>query len=93
MTADDVKFSARPRARPRKTAKWAGMIGSIDTIEIATPHHHRAQAKHPDPTLIPALAMFNTGIFPKAKYEAAAGATEEEKHKAFAETPLAPGRS
>jgi peptide/nickel transport system substrate-binding protein len=90
MTAEDVKFSL-DRARNPKHGEWNAMVASIETVEIANPTTIVLKLKHPDPTLIPALAMFNTGIFPKAKYEATAGAGEDEKHKAFAEHPLGTG--
>jgi peptide/nickel transport system substrate-binding protein len=90
LTAEDVKFSL-DRARGLKNGPWAEMIASIDAVDITAADTVVLRLKHPDPTLLPALAMFNTGILPKARYEAAKGATEEEKAKTFAETPTGTG--
>ncbi len=90
MTAEDVKFSL-DRARHPKNGAWNEMIGSIDAVEIAAPDTVVLKLKRPDPTLLPALAMFNTGILSKAKYDAAPGADERAKAKALAEKPVGTG--
>jgi len=91
MTVADVQFSL-DRARGPKNGPWAEMLASIEAIETPNATTVVLKLKHPDPTLIPALAMFNSAILPKAKYEAAApGKPEEEKHKTFAEAPIGTG--
>ncbi|MCX7381658.1 MAG: ABC transporter substrate-binding protein [Alphaproteobacteria bacterium] len=90
MTAEDVKFSL-DRARHPKNGAWNEMLGSIDSVEIASAEIVLLKLKRPDPTLLPALAMFNTGILPKAKYEATPGADDHAKAKAFAEKTLGTG--
>ena len=47
--------------------------------------------KNPDPAIVPALTVFNTAILPKKAFEAAPGATDEEKAKAYAEHPISSG--
>ena len=47
--------------------------------------------KHPDPTIIAALATFKSAILPQKLFEAEPGATDEEKAKAFAEHPVGSG--
>ena len=47
--------------------------------------------KNPDPAIVPALTVFNTQILPKKAFEAAPGATDEEKAKAYAEHPISSG--
>jgi peptide/nickel transport system substrate-binding protein len=90
LQAGDVKWSL-DRARNPKNGAWNEMIASIDAVEIADPATIVLKLKHPDPTLLPALAMFNTGIMPQAAFMAAPGATEEEKAKSFAEKPVGTG--
>ena len=46
MTAEDVKWSL-DRARNPENGIWNGLIGSIDSVEIADPQHHRAEAQEP----------------------------------------------
>ncbi|MCW3474049.1 ABC transporter substrate-binding protein [Limobrevibacterium gyesilva] len=90
LKASDVKWSL-DRARNPKNGAWNEMIASIDAVEITDPSTVVLKLKHPDPTLLPALAMFNTGILPQAAFAAAPGATEDEKAKAFAEKPIGTG--
>ena len=47
--------------------------------------------KNPDPTILPALATFNAAILPQKLFESTAGATPEDKAKAFAEKPVGTG--
>ena len=90
MAAADVKFSL-DRARNPKNGPWSDMVGSIDSVDIASPTSIVLKLKHPDPTLLPALAMFNTGILPKGPYEATPGADDQSRAKAFAEHPIGTG--
>ena len=90
MTAQDVKWSL-DRARMPSEGAWNSLLASIDTVDIADPATIKLTLKHPDPTLLPVLATFNTGIFPSEKFMAAPGATLDEKSKAFAEHPIGTG--
>jgi peptide/nickel transport system substrate-binding protein len=90
MTAEDVKWSL-DRARNPENGIWNGLIGSIDSVEIADPTTIVLKLKNPDPTIIPALAVFNTAIMPKALFEAEPGATDAEKAQTFAEDPVGTG--
>jgi peptide/nickel transport system substrate-binding protein len=47
--------------------------------------------KSPDPSLPAALATFNAAVMPKRLLEAAPGATEDDKARAFAEHPVGSG--
>lgn len=89
MLASDVVWSLE-RARDPKTGPWGGLLASIDKVE-GTGDTVRLTLKHPDPTLIPALATFNAAIMPQKLFEASPGATTEEKAKAFAEKPVGTG--
>jgi len=90
MTSSDVKWSL-DRARDPKMGAWNDMVGSI--AEITTPAADTVvlHLKAPDPTILSALATFNTGIFPQKLFEAAPGANADEKAKAFGEKPVGTG--
>ena len=49
--------------------------------------------KQQDPAILPALTVFNTQILPMKAFEAAAGATDEEKAKSYSEHPISSGPS
>ena len=81
---------ARPRARPEERdleradrLDRPGRDRGPETIVL--------KLKHPDPSIIPALATFNTAILPEKKFEAEPGATDAEKAKTFAEHPVGTG--
>ena len=90
MTAEDVQWSLN-RARDPKEGAWNSLLGSVDSVDIADPSTIVLKLKHPDPTLLPVLATFNTGILPAKKFMAAPGATLDDKAKAFAEKPIGTG--
>src|SRR5215211_5470903 len=90
LTAEDVKWTL-DRARDPKAGAWNASLSSIEAVEIKDPATVVLKLKQPDPTILSALATFNTAIMPKKLFEAAAGATPEEKAKAFAEKPIGTG--
>src|SRR3954469_7107685 len=90
ITVDDVKWSL-DRAKDPKEGIWNFILESIDTVETKGDDTVILHLKHPDPTLAAGLATFNTGIMPMKLFEAAPGATSEEKAKAFAEHPVGSG--
>ncbi|MGH8513944.1 MAG: ABC transporter substrate-binding protein, partial [Gammaproteobacteria bacterium] len=90
ITVDDVKWSL-DRARDPKNGIWGFILASLDSVETKGADGVVLHLKTPDPTFISALATFNAAILPKKPYEAAAGATMEEKAKAFAEHPIGSG--
>ncbi len=89
LTADDVKWSL-DRARDPKAGAWSSLLGAIDGVDGAG-DTITLRLKHPDPTLLPALATFNSAILPRKLFEAEAGATMEDKARAFAEHPVGSG--
>jgi peptide/nickel transport system substrate-binding protein len=90
LTLEDVKWSL-DRARDPKAGAWNSSLASIDSIEVRDPETVVLKLKNPDPTILPALATFNSAIMPKKLFEAAPGGTAEEKAKAFAEKPIGTG--
>lgn len=81
LTAADAVFSL-DRARNPDLGPWAGLLGSVEKVS-ADGNKVVLSLKNPDPTIISILATFNTGIMSKAAFEKAAGATDQEKAKAF----------
>jgi peptide/nickel transport system substrate-binding protein len=90
MEASDVKWSL-DRARNPKLGPWGDLVASISAVEITDPSTITVRMKTPDPTILAALATFNTAILPQKLFDAAAGTTDEEKAKAFAEHPIGTG--
>jgi len=90
MTAEDVKWSL-DRARNPENGIWNGLIASIGEVVIADPKTIVLKLKNPDPTILPALAVFNTMVMPQKLFEAEPGETDADKAKAFAEHPIGTG--
>ena len=90
MTMEDVKWSL-DRARDPKAGAWNSSLAAINSIEAKGADTIVLTLKHPDPTLLAALATFNAAILPKKQFEASPGANPEEKAKAFAEHPIGTG--
>src|SRR4051795_13414997 len=89
LTAEDVKWSL-DRARDPKNGIWNELIGSIDSVDVSG-STVTLKLKHPDPSIVPALATFNTAILPEKKFMAEPGATDADKAKSFAEHPVGTG--
>ncbi len=90
MTAEDVKWTL-DRARNPENGIWNNLIASIGEVVIADPKTIVVKLNNPDPTILPALAVFNTQIMPQKLFEAAPGETDADKAKAFAEHPIGTG--
>lgn len=81
MTADDVVFSL-DRARNGDLTPWAGLLGAVDTV-AKDGSTVTLTLRQPDPTVPAILATFNTAIVSKAAFDAAPGATDQEKSAAI----------
>ncbi|HEY3145601.1 MAG TPA: ABC transporter substrate-binding protein [Dongiaceae bacterium] len=90
LTVDDVKWSL-DRARNPNNGTWAFTLESLDSVEVKGGDTVVLHLKHPDPALTASLAIFNSAIMPQKLFEAAPGASEEDKAKAFAEHPIGSG--
>jgi peptide/nickel transport system substrate-binding protein len=90
ITAEDVKWSLLRSANP-KEGIWNFLVESIDSVDISQAPTVVVKLKHPDPAILPALSTFNTAIMPEKLFEAAPGATDDDKAKAFAEHPVGSG--
>ncbi len=89
ITSADVKFSL-DRARNPDNGAWNGLLDSISTV-AASGNLVTLTLKHADPTLPAALATFNTAIMSQKLFNAAPGAKDADKAKAFAEKPIGSG--
>lgn len=90
ITPGDVAWSLK-RAAKKDNGIWGFMIESIDDVTTEGDKTVTIKLKHPDPAILAALTVFNTGILPEKIFEASPGATDEEKAKAFAEHPVGSG--
>ena len=90
ITTEDVAWSLQRAANP-DNGIWNFLIESIASVEATDDKTVVISLKHPDPAILPALTVFNTGIMPKALFEAEAGETDLEKAQAFAAHPVGSG--
>ena len=90
ITGEDVKWSL-DRARDPKEGIWNFIDESISSVDIKDEQTIVLTLKHPDPTIIAGLSVFNNGIMPKAQFEASSGTTLDDKAKSFAEHPVGSG--
>ena len=77
LDADDVLFSL-DRARNPDLGPWAGMLSSVADV-TADGNTITLSLSQPDPTILSMLATFNTAIVNKDVFDAAEGATDQEK--------------
>lgn len=89
LTAADVKFSL-DRARNPNNGAWNALLSSIRSV-TAQGSRVVITLKQPDPTLVAALATFNSAILPQKRYAAVAGKDDAARAKAFAEKPIGTG--
>ncbi len=90
VTTDDVVWSLN-RARDPKAGIWNFLLASIDSVAGQGADTVVFKLKHPDPSLPAALATFNAAIMPRKLFDAAKGATDEEKSHDFALHPVGAG--
>lgn len=90
ITAEDVQWSLQ-RAAKKDNGIWQFMVSSIQDVAIKDPKTIVLTLSQTDPAILTALTVFNTSIMPKKLFEAAPGATDADKAKAFAEHPVGSG--
>ena len=90
ITAEDVVWSLK-RASTPDNGIWGFLVSSIQDVTATDASTIQITLNRPDPSIIPALSVFNTAIMPKAAFEAMAGATDLEKATAFAANPIGSG--
>jgi peptide/nickel transport system substrate-binding protein len=90
ITPEDVQWNLKRAANP-DNGIWSFLLVSLGDVMTEGDKTVVLKLKNPDPAIIPALTVFNTQIMPKKAFEAAPGATDEEKAKAYAEHPISSG--
>ena len=90
ITPADVAWSLK-RASKKDNGIWGFMIESIDDVTTEGDKTVTIKLKHPDPAILAALTVFNTGILPQKAFEASEGTTDAEKARSFAEHPVGSG--
>lgn len=86
----DVVWSLKRAAKP-DNGIWGFLVDAIKDISGSDDGTIVITLKRPDPSIIPALTVFNTAIMPEKLFEATPGATDADKAKAFAEHPVGSG--
>ncbi len=91
LLVSDVKWSLDRARSKEEGGEFAFLLASIASIDTEGSDTVVLHMKHPDPTILQALATFNAGIMSEKLLTAAPGATLQEKSKAFAEHPIGSG--
>ncbi len=86
----DVQWSLKRAADPHKGI-WGFLVASIADVVVEGDNTVILKLKNADPAILAALTVFNTAIMPSKAFEAAPGATDEEKAKAYSEHPISSG--
>jgi peptide/nickel transport system substrate-binding protein len=90
ITPEDVQWNLKRAANP-DNGIWGFLLTSVGDVTTEGDKTVILKLKQQDPAILPALTVFNTQILPKKAFEAAAGATDEEKAKAYSEHPISSG--
>src|SRR5260221_4117069 len=91
LLVNDVEWSLDRARSKEEGGEFGFLLASIESIDIQGSDTVVLHMKHPDPTILQALATFNSGIMSEKLLMAAPGATLLEKSKAFAEHPIGSG--
>ena len=89
IMASDVIWSLKRAATP-DNGIWGFLVSAIEDV-AEVDGQIVITLNRPDPSIIPALSVFNTAIMPEKAFEAMPGATDADKAKAFAEQPVGSG--
>ena len=90
ITPADVAWSLKRAANP-KNGIWSFLVSAITDISATGDGKITITLNRPDPSIIPALSVFNTAIMPQKQFEASAGTTDTEKATAFSAHPVGSG--
>ena len=91
LTVDDVKWSLERAANKETGGEFQFLLASIEGVETQGTDSVILRLKHPDPTMLQALATFNAGIVPSKLIMAEPGTTLDDKSKSFAQHPVGSG--
>jgi peptide/nickel transport system substrate-binding protein len=87
----DVVWSLTRASSPTTGGTFQFLLDSIAAVEGQGSDTVILRLKHPDPTILQALATFNAGIMPQKLLMAAPGADINAKSRAFADHPIGSG--
>ena len=90
LMPSDVVWSLKRAATP-DNGIWGFLVSAITDVTATDDGTITVTLNRPDPSIIPALSVFNTAIMPQKLFEAMPGATDAEKAKAFGEHPIGTG--
>lgn len=90
IEASDVIWSLKRAATP-DFGIWGFLVSAIKDVTSGADGSIVITLSRADPSIIPALTVFNTAIMPQKLFEAMPGKTDAEKAKAFAEHPIGSG--
>lgn len=91
LTVDDVKWSLERAANKETGGEFQFLLASIEGVDTQSTDRVILRLRHPDPTMLQALATFNAGIVPSKLIMAESGATLDDKSKSFAQHPVGSG--
>lgn len=86
----DVAWSLKRAATP-DNGIWGFLVSAITDITATDDGTITITLSRADPSIIPALSVFNTAILPQKLFEAMPGTTDAEKAMAFSEKPVGSG--
>src|SRR4029077_20723173 len=86
-----VKWSLERGANKETGGQFQFLLASIEGVETLGTDSVILRLKHPDPTMLQALATFNAGIVPSKLIMAEPGTTLDDKSKSFAQHPIGSG--
>ncbi len=90
ITTTDVKWSL-DRARDPRNGIWNFLLASVGSISSGPGNTVTLALRHPDPSLLAALSVFDTAIMPRGEVLASPGATDADKALAFSRHPVTSG--
>lgn len=91
LTVQDVQWSLQRAANKATGGEFQFLLGSVSGVDTQGDDTVIVRLKHPDPTMLQALATFNAGIVPSKLIMAEPGATLDDKSKSFAGHPVGSG--
>ena len=91
LQVSDVKWSLDHAFTKGVGGEFAFLLASIASVDTQGSDTVILHLAHADPVILQALSTFNAGIVPEHAVEAAAGATLDDKIKAFADHPVGSG--
>ena len=90
ISVGDVKWSL-DRARNPDNGIWNFLLRAIGDVQVVDAGTVLLHLRHPDPSILAALSVFNSAIMPERQFQATPGANGYEKAAAFEQHPVTSG--